>query len=487
MQKGTPMRRILPVLLLPLVALSLGPAPAHARQDGPFTIERFSLDNGMQVWVQPREDSQSVAAMLVFRVGSRYEDRSQSGISHFVEHMLFTGTERWSEDEIKTAITRRGGHWNGWTGYERTTYFAQVSAQDTELALDWLSEIAFRSTFPDDKVDKERGVIFQEKSGRYGWLINTLDSWGLGYELDRDLRRALYPGSSLGQRIIGEDDSLDGMDRAALLAYYQRYYTPANATLVLVGRVTPGEIRDLVARTFGSIPTGERSRNPAPVPSTPTGPLQVAVRGPMLTEQTTLELGARTVGRNNPDRWSLEVLGEMLGQELTQEIRYKRGLVYGLWAYNNSFDDTGYFEIGTTSAGDKRQEIQQVIQERLATLRAGTIDPQRVDEARAALVGRWALAMEDNVARASYLAEWTSLLDSGVPLPDYPALINAVTSDDLVRVGQRYFTPEASYVALHQPIITVATGGVWGGALVGAGALWWGWRRWRRRRRMRNE
>lgn len=478
------MRRILPTLLLPLVALSFGPVAAQAQPDGPFAIERFSLDNGMQVWVQPREDSQSVAAMLVFRVGSRYEDRSQSGISHFVEHMLFTGTDRWSEDEIKALITRRGGYWNGWTGFERTTYFAQVSAQDTALALDWLAEIAFRSTFPDDKVDKERGVIFQEKSGRYGWLINTFDSWGLGYELDRDLRRALYPGSSLGQRIIGEDDSLDRIDRAALLGYYQRYYTPANATLVLVGRVAPGEIRDLVARAFGPIPAGSRVENPAPVPTSPAGPLQVAVRGPLLTEQTTLEIGARTVGRSDPDRWALEVLGEMLGQELTEEIRYKRGLVYGLWAYNNSFDDTGYFEIGTTSADDKRAEIQQVIEERLATLQAGKIDPQRVDEARAARVGRWALAMEDNVARASYMAEWTSLLGAGEPLPDYPALINAVTVDDLVRVAQRYFKPEASFVAVHQPIVTVATGGVWGGALVGAGALWWGWRRWRQKQRM---
>lgn len=475
------MRRILPALLLPLAAISLLPLAAQAQPADPPALERFSLSNGMQVWVQPREDSQSIAAMLVFRGGARYEDRAESGISHFVEHMLFTGTERWGEDEIKTVITRRGGRWNGWTGYERTTYFAQVSAQDTGLALDWLAEIAFRSTFPQEKVDKEREVIFQEKSGRYGWLINTLDGMGFGYELDRDLRRALYPGSTLGQRVIGEDDSLDAIDRDKLLAYYRSHYTPANATLVLVGRVDAAEARELAERSFAAIPAGSRPADPAPAPETPAGPLRVTVRGPMLTDRATLEIGARTVGRGHPDRWALEVLGELLGQELTEEIRYKRGLVYGVWAYNVSFDDTGYFEIGTTSASDRRDEIRQVIAERLAALRGGQIDARRVAEARAALVGRWSLSMEDNVSRASYLAGWTSLLGSDEAPPDYPALINAVTADDLVRVARSYLRPEASFEAAHAPIATVASGAAWGGGLALAGALWWGWRRLRRR------
>ncbi len=474
------MRRILPALLLPLVALSLVPPTAYAQPNLPFPLERFTLQNGMQVWVQPREDSQSIAAMLVFRGGARYEDRRQSGISHFVEHMLFTGTARWSEDEIKTAITRRGGQWNGWTGYERTTYFAQVSAQDTAMALDWLAEIAFRSTFPPDKVDKEREVIFQEKSGRYGWLINGLDSWGFGYELDREIRRALYPGSTLGQRVIGEDNSLDAITRESLLAYYHNHYTPANATLVLVGQVSPSDVRTLTEQIFGVIPAGPRPENPAPAPATPPGPQRITVRGPLLTDQSTLDIGARTVGRGHPDSWALAVLGEMLRQELTEEIRYKRGLVYGLWASNTAFDDTGYFAVETTSASDKREEIRQVVEGRLAELRAGTINPQRVEEARAALVGRWALSMEGNVARASYLAEWTSLLGTSDPPPNYPALIGAVTADDLVRVTKTYLRPEVGFVAAHEPIITVMSGAVWGGALVSAAALGWGWRRWRR-------
>lgn len=469
----------LAILLLASMAI---PAAAHAAPRAePFPIERFTLPNGMRVWVQPRADSQSLAAMLVFRAGARYEERSEAGISHFVEHMLFTGTERWTEDEVKTMIRTRGGRWNGWTTMERTTYFAQVSAQDAPLALDWLAEIAFRSTFPADKIDKEREVVFQEKAGRYGWLVNSLDDLGFGYELDRDVRRAIYPGSPLGRRVIGEDDSLESIGRDELLAYYHTYYVPANATLILVGRTGREEALELVSRYFGGIPAGPPPPDPGPAPATPAGPHRVTVRGPLATDQIALMIGARTVGRGHPDSWALDVLGELLSRELTEEIRYRRGLVYGLGAHNATYDDTGYFVISTTSGGGSRDEIARLVGERLESLKAGDLDPQRVEEAKAALIGRWALAMEDSVSRAGYLAEWSSQVDDGEPVPDRTALLSAVTAEDLVRVAHTYLRPEASFVGVHRPAITVVSGvGGLGAALCAAVLAWLGVR-WLRR------
>lgn len=480
------MRRLIPLALL-LATLSASPATAHAAPPSgppaePFPIERFTLPNGLRVWVQPRADSQSLAAMLVFRVGARDETRPQAGISHFVEHMLFTGSERWSEDEIKTLIRTRGGRWNGWTTMESTTYFAQVAAQDAPLALDWLAELAFRSTFPPDKIDKEREVIFQEKAGRYGWIINTLDGMGFGYELDRDVRRALYPASPLGRRVIGEDDSLDSIGRDELLAYYKTYYVPSNATLILVGRTTGEQARELAARYFGGAPAGPRPAPPAAAPATPAGPHSVTVRGPLATDQTSLMIGARTVGQSHPDAWALDVLGELLSRELTEEIRYKRGLVYGLGAYNATYADTGYFVVSTTSDSGKGDEITRLVQERLASLKAGDVNATRVEEAKAALIGRWSLAMEDNVSRAGYLAAWSTLVENGDPVPDRTARINAVTSDDLVRVANSYFTPEASFTGAHRPAVTVASGVSVLGMFLGGLAVVWGGVRWRRKR-----
>lgn len=473
------------MLTSPLLARPALAQPALAPEPGesppPFAVERFVLPNGLQIWVQPRPDSQSVVTMLVFRAGARYERPEQSGISHFVEHMLFTGTDRWSENEVKSTIARRGGRWNGWTSYERTSYFAQVAAHDAPAALDWLSEIAFRSTFPADKIDKEREVIFQEKAGRYGGFVNALDALGFGYELERDVRRALYPGSSLGQRVIGADEALDAIGREELLAYYRAHYTPANATLVVVGRVEPAQIRALAERYFGDIPAGAPAPAPAPAPATPPGPHRVAVRGPMLTDQAALMVGARTVGRGHPDRYALDVLGELLRSELTQEIRYRRGLVYSLRAGSTLFDDTGYFTIETSAAGGRHAEIIAVVKSRLATLRAGSVDSERVAEARAALAGRWALAMEDSVKRAEYLAEWSSLEGSGAPPPDYAGLVAAVTAEDVARVADLYLGPAASFEASHTPVVTVSGGVLWLGGLTALGALWWAWGQLRRR------
>ena len=476
---------LLVLCLLPWLASApawaQGPTPGPSVQSEPFPLYRVTLANGLRVWCQPRPDSESVAALLVVDAGARYETPANNGVSHFVEHMLFTGTERWSEEEIKEVIRRRGGRWNGGTDEEQTTYFAHVSAGDFGIALDWLAQVVFHPTFPADKVDKEREIIFQERWGHYGWLINTLDALGFGYELDRDVRRALFPGSTLGLRVVGEDASLESLDRAALLGYYGRYYTPQNATLIVAGNVTPAQALEQAQAYFGDLAgQGERPATPDTPPMPASGPQQVTVRGPMPTDQISLMVGARTVGRADPDRWALVVLAETLGNDLQEEIRYRQGLVYGLGAYQVSFDDTGYFAIATNSEQNHRQAILDTIEQHLEQVRRGEVDAGKVAEAQAALKGRWWLAMEDNVERAAWLAQWTSVLSAGQPVPDYPAAIGAVSPGDLVRVAAAYFTPQRRYLGLHQPVATVASGAQAAGIGVGLALSAWAARRvWR--------
>ena len=468
-----------------LTVMTMTPALASTTSSGePFHLQRYTLPNGLRVWLQPRTDSQSVTALFVIGAGSRYETPANNGISHFVEHMLFAGSERWSEEEIKDMITRRGGKWNGWTGTEATTYYAEVAASDLDLALDWLAQVVFHPTFRPDKVENERRIIFQERWGRYGWLINTLDSLGFGYELDRDVRRALFPGSALGLRIVGEDASLDSLDRAALMSYYQSHYTPENAVLVMVGNVAPALALEQIEARLGVL---ERQGKPA-LPALPqaanNGPHHVVVRGPHLTDQQRLMVGAQTVGQRHPDRWALDVLAEVLGQDLMREIRYRQGLVYGVGAHNVTFDDVGYFAVSTTFGSGNRDKIMSAIEAHIESIRRGSVDAARVAEAKAALKGRWALAMEDSWARAGWLADWALVLRDDEPVPDYEAAIGAVTAGDLARVVNVYFIPAQSYVGEHQPTVTVARGTAIVGVTVGLGfAAWIGRKVWRRRTR----
>ncbi len=448
----------------------------------PSVVQRFMLPNGLRVWIEPRPESESVTALLVVRVGSRYETRANNGISHFVEHMVFDGTEKWpTEEEVTDVITHRGGHWNGWTDEETTTYFVQLAQHDFDLALDWLSQVVFHPIFPADKVDKERDIIFEEKMGRYGWLINALDALGLGYELDRSVRRALFPNSTLGLRIIGEDASLDKITRQMLLDYYHAHYQPTNCALIIVGHVAVEQAREKAAAYFGQL-AGQIDQPSAPVtpPLPQRGPHQITVRGPFPTEQSFLAIGMRTVSESHSDRWPLEVLAEVMEEDLLKDIRFRRGLVYGLSAFNNQFADTGYYGIFTQAESQKRAEVQTTIEQYFERVRRGDLTAEQVLNAKAALKGSWALDMEDGSRRASWLAQW-AFEPGDQPVPDYAAAIDAVTVQDLQRMIETYYTPERRFIGLHNPIVTVPRGARILGAVTIAGVLIWLWRKWPRR------
>lgn len=475
------MRRLALLLLTPLLFTASVRAQTPANE-APFSIERYTLPNGLRVWVQPRPDTQSVAATIVFRAGSRYETPATSGISHFVEHMLFTGTERWNEEELKQVISARGGVENGFTTFEETGYFAQVADDEVDVALEWLDQLVFHPTFPAEKVEKERQVIFQEKGGRYGRIINTFDRLGFGYELPREVRRTLFPESKLGRRIIGEDDSLESLTRDDLLAYYRNYYTPENAILVVAGNVEPAQLRSLIERTFGD---AERSGRPEPLaePPLPDGQdHRVVVRGPVALDQKIVMAGARTVGEDHENRWPLEVLAEYLDTMLTEEIRYERGLVYSLSAYNRFYQNAGYFVVITKSKSDNANRILDIIDEHIERVRRGDIDAERLADAKRAFKGRRALGLEDNLSRARWLAGWAMRIDNETPIPSYEENIDAVTPADLSRMITTYFTPQRRFVGIHDPVLTVSSGvrlaaGIMATVAAGVGGAFWVWRR----------
>jgi predicted Zn-dependent peptidase len=444
-------------------------------QEQPLELRRLTLDNGLSVWHQPRPDSKSVAVFLMAHVGERNENTSNNGITHYLEHMLFTGTEKWDEHEISEAIDKRGGYSGSWSSIEYTAYFAEIASQDFDIAMEWISQVVFHATLPEDKVEKERNVVFQEKWGKYGWIINTghslMERFGFGWNLWRTVEQFAYPNSSLAQRFFWEDDGLAGIDRDALLTYYRTYYVPGNTTLLIMGNVTPEQISAATQRYFADIPEGVVPARPKTPTEPQAGPYHAVIRGPVSTNQVRIRMGARTVGKAHPDRWALDVLGEMLDTSLSQEIRHKRGLVSHLWAYNIAYSDAGRFEIGTRSEGGKQEEIRQIIESHLDAIRRGDIDPEKLADAKTTLKGRWALNMENNFERFFWLNDWPMSLTSEEPVPDCIAEVDAVTPEDLTRVLDTYFTPERSYTVMHVPILTVYRGAWLGGGFLGFAAI----------------
>lgn len=431
------------------------PKPAQ-RDDDLTTIHRTTLPNGLRLWVRPHPGSGTVAVLAQVPVGSRHETKQNNGISHFLEHMIFTGTRRWREHEVTEIIRRRGGEANARTSQEDTVYWLHLKSDDLALGLDWLSEVLFRPAMAEAKFNKERRVIINEKGGNWGRfkdIMEWVEDRGLGWNIFRAVRNRLWPESSLLLPVIGDDQSLHSIDHAALLDFYQQHYLPNNMTLVVVGDVEPHEARNLTEQYFGEFEAGPLPQKPVKPPA-PSRGFRVRLRGPSINDQGQLLLGAPIPGLQHPDRYALVVLAEIMEAALTREIRFDRGLVYGIDVYPAMYSDVGYFVVYTTAESNRFPEIQAAIDAQIQRAVAGQIDTVAVDEAKSAVRGRALLAMEGNLNEAWWLAEDAMYTPDDQPVPDYFAAVNAVTPEEVQRVANTYLSAQSRYEAVHRPGLT---------------------------------
>ena len=470
-----------------LTSLSGGPPPLPSppppllllREEGMFDLRRARLANGLRVWVKPRPGTATVVLMVQVPVGSRNETEANNGISHFLEHMLFTGTARWSEEEVVEVIRRRGGESNARTAREDTVFWLHLKSEDLDLGLDWLSEVIFRPLLQEEKFDKERQVIIQEKGGEIGALEQVgdwIEDRGLGWNVFRAVRHRLYPKSSLLLPIIGVDRSLRRITYPQLLDFYRQHYLPNNMTLIAVGDVDAEHLLERAGDSLGSFESGPLPPRPlSPPPAT--GGFDMRLRGPNLNDQGQILLGAPLPGLNHPDRWALGVLAEILDTRLTQDIRFKRGLVYGIDVYPALNTDVGDFVVYTTADSGKFGEIIAAVEAELDLAIRGELAPSTVAEAKSAMRGRLLLGLETNADLGWWLAEMSLFLPEEQPVPDMFAAVEAVTAADVTRVAGEYLSIEKRYRALHRPALTPAS--LRGPALVGVGlavtglGAWW--------------
>jgi predicted Zn-dependent peptidase len=433
------------------------PAP-QLREEGMFVLHRSALPNGLRTWVKPRRGTGTVFIMLQVPVGSRHESEDNNGISHFLEHMLFTGTARWSEEEVMEGVRRRGGEVNARTAAEDTVFWLHLKADDLDFGLDWLAEVVFRPKLPEDKFKKEQQIIIEEKGGHFG-VFKSVADWiedvGLGWNVFRAVRQRLFPKSALLLPVIGDDQSLRRIRYPQVMEFYRQHYLPNNMTLVVVGDVKTEDVVRRAAQHFGEFPQGERPSRPV-TPPPPEGGFNLRLHGPNINDQGQLLLGAPLPGLNHPDRWALTVLSEILHTRLTQDIRFRRGLVYGIDVYPAMYTDVGYFVVYTTADIAKFDEILAEVESRLGEMIRGEVEATAVSEAKTAIRGRLLLGMESSTDLGWWLAEMSLFVPEGAPLPDLFAEVEAVTPADVARVARTYLTPDKRYQAIHRPGLTPA-------------------------------
>lgn len=396
------------------------------------------LDNGLTVVAERMPDVRSVAVGFWVGTGSRDEESGLAGASHFLEHLLFKGTEERTARAIAEAVDEVGGDMNAFTTKEYTAFYVRVLSDALELGLELLSDIMWRPAFRPAEVEAERRVIVEEI------LMAGDEPDELVHEL---LDAALWPEDALGRETLGSEASIAALSRDQIAAFHAHHYRPANVVLAAAGDIDPDALVAAVEQRVSG-PGGGTSPLRTP-PALPPRPIVVETRA---TEQAHLCVGFPAFDRDDPDRFALAVLDHVFGggmsSRLFQEIREERGLAYSVYSYRQLYQGTGMLGVYAGTAPTRAREVLERIMAEVDRLVGAGIGERELAMAKTHLRGSMTLALEDSGARMSRLGRGRLEHGATTSLDLLEARLAAVTLDDVTRVIERVLTAAPTVAAL---------------------------------------
>ena len=389
-------------------------------------VEITRLKSGLTVATDHRPDVASVALGVFVGVGTRHEPAELNGIAHMLEHMAFKGTQRRSAYDIAREIEDVGGYINAFTSREMTAYYLRLLAEDLPLGVDLLADIMQHSTFDEEELERERGVILHE----LGQAQDTPDDIIFDH-----FQETAYPAQSLGRPILGEAEIIRGIGRDDLARYMAHHYAPERMVISAAGRVDHARLVELVARGFEGLNPGseapelERARYSGG-----------EYREDKSLEQAHVLLGLPGVAQLDDQVYGINLLATLLGggmsSRLFQEVREKRGLVYSIYAFHSAYQDSGLFGIYAGTGEAETAELMPVICDQLAQV-ARNADQEEVERARAQLRSSLLMGLESSSQRCESLAR--QLLTRGRCLTpeEMLAKLDAVSLEEVRGLAER--------------------------------------------------
>jgi predicted Zn-dependent peptidase len=401
-----------------------------------MTVGDYSIrpmPGGARLVTAPMRDRASASLVLMFGVGSRYEEDRIGGISHFIEHLFFKGTTRRpTAKEIAEAIEGVGGVMNASTDKEVTTYWARVPADHLELAVDVLFDIVSDSRLTADDIDRERLVILEELKMYQDQPQDYVHSL---------FEQIMWPEHPLGRDIGGTTQSVSALSRVDLVDYAQGHYRLANLVAGVSGGIDGWQALKLVESHL-SLPTELNGAAYMPAPGPLTVPTVFVHRKD--TEQAHICLGTRAISYLDPDRFTVDlintVLGEGMSSRLFLEIRERRGLAYDVHSYTSKHRDGGYFAVYMGVDPKKAEEAVTAAVGELHKMAEVEISEQELNKAKEFTKGRLRLGLEGTNALASWLCQQQLLTGQIKTVEEVVAEVDAITPIDVARVATRVLT-----------------------------------------------
>ena len=394
------------------------------------------LANGVRVASDRMAQVETVSVGLYVGAGTRHEPAVLNGVAHMLEHMAFKGTARRDAKAIAEEIENVGGFMNAHTGREQTAYYIKCLKEDVDLALDILADIFLNSVFDPTEFERERGVILQE----LGQVEDTPDD----VIFDR-FQETAFAGQAIGRPVLGTADIIRKLPRQAALDWRRAIYAPGNVVLAAAGNLDPAYLLKRAGELLG----GWRQNGAA---------LDEVARytGGEFREDSDLEqahlvLGFPGVGYADPDYWSVQVLGTLLGggmsSRLFQEIREKRGLCYSISAHASSFADGGVFDIYTGTGEDEMAELIPALIDQLRLARTAPTAAE-VRRAKAQMRAGLLMSLESTNARMDALGANLLIFGRDMTPEEVSAKVEAVTAEDMARVAARILSGTPTLAAL---------------------------------------
>lgn len=388
--------------------------------------QKHVLPNGVRVLTEEIDHVRSVAIGLWVGTGSRNETEGYEGISHFIEHMFFKGTNNRTARQLAESLEAVGGQLNAFTTKEFTCYFAKVLDEDISLAIDVLSDMFFNSSFQSKEIDKEKNVVIEEIK----MYQDTPD------ELIHDLfSQYAWNDHPLGKPILGVEATINGLNREKIVDYLDSQYIPEQVVIAVAGKIKQEDILRQLS-VFGNFQRKKRFHSAGEPQSSV---FRSAVEKD--TEQMHLIVGVPGLGQDDEDMYVLHIINNILGgglsSRLFQEIREQRGLAYSVYSYHSTYVDTGLFAVYAGTSPAKTEEVIKCILDEMNTLKAEGITEEELTRTKAQIKGNLYLGLESVSSRMSRLGKTELAFGRVKTAEEAVEKLEKVTLPDVKRVMER--------------------------------------------------
>jgi len=396
------------------------------------TVQKEILPNGLVLLTERMEHVHSISVGIWLRSGSRREPAELNGISHFIEHMLFKGTERRSAEDIAREVDSVGGMLDAFTSKEMVSFNTRVLDEHLPKAFDIIADMVLEPKFAAEEIEREKSVILEE-------IRMTRDNpEDLVHEL---LTQNFWEQHSLGKPILGTPETVTEFTREKLQTWFRSCYAPNNMVITAAGNLTHAHLVELVTERFTPLkpsPNGAADAKPQPAP-------HITLRTKRELEQTHVCIGLPSLPMADRRRFAVSILNIVLGggmsSRLFQNIRERQGLAYSIFSELNAYRDAGLLSV---YAGASLENMEKLIRSVLDEFRRLKDEPLPAEELRRAkdhLKGATLLALEGTGARMNNLARYHIYFDRHFTAADLIALLESVTAEDVQQVAREFFQP----------------------------------------------